>query len=343
LESLRIWHHLVLCLCVVDCVLCFSELHSLITTYTGIHGQTVAGIPEFSAVTTLDGRQIDYYDSDKGTLVPRQDWMKEFASRDTWKKDTKIREQVQKIYKNNIPHLMKRFDQTHGVHVYQRMYGCERDDETGDSRGFDQYGYDGEDFITLDLRKGRYNTSVPQATVTVEKWNNDRTQLDSLTEYYRNECSYWLRVFLKKSFVVKKGTLSLRTSICPDVTLLQKNSSSPVVCHATGFYPSAVTITWRKNGQDHNNVKIGDTLPNEDGTFQKNATLNVLQDVWKKDQYGCVVEHINLTDPIQKILTEDEIKSNNMNHLIMFSKFRYSMLHLSVALFTGYKKVRTFI
>ncbi|KAL0161583.1 hypothetical protein M9458_045308, partial [Cirrhinus mrigala] len=79
------------------------------TTYTGLNGQAVPGTPENSAETTLDEQQIDYYDSDTGTLSTKQDWMKEFASGDRWKKYTEIREQVQQIYKINITILMQLF------------------------------------------------------------------------------------------------------------------------------------------------------------------------------------------------------------------------------------------
>ncbi len=76
------------------------------TTYTEINGQTIAGITKFSSVTTLDGEQIDYYDSDTGTLIFRQDWMKELASGDRFKEYTEIRERVQQTN--------KRFSQSHG-------------------------------------------------------------------------------------------------------------------------------------------------------------------------------------------------------------------------------------
>lgn len=38
------------------------------------------------------------------------------------------------------------------VHVVQQMAGWECNDETGDIIGNQQYGYDGKDFISLDLR-----------------------------------------------------------------------------------------------------------------------------------------------------------------------------------------------
>ncbi|RXN38126.1 MHC class I antigen [Labeo rohita] len=61
----------------------------------------------------------------------------------------------------------------------------------------------------------------------------------------------------------------MNNRVSPRVSLLQKDPSSPVACHATGFYPSGVTINWQKNGQDHDeDVDLGGIVPNEDGTFQ---------------------------------------------------------------------------
>uniref|UniRef100_A0A9J8C4I0 MHC class I-like antigen recognition-like domain-containing protein n=1 Tax=Cyprinus carpio carpio TaxID=630221 RepID=A0A9J8C4I0_CYPCA len=166
----------------------FSASHTLTTTYTGVNRQTVAGIPEFSSVTVFDGRQIDYYDSKIKKLITKQNWMKEFASTETWKEYTEIRERFQQT--NHF--LMKQFNHSHGVHRYQRVYGCGWDYVTGHIYGFDEYSYDGQDFIILDLEELRYIASVPQAQSTVMKWNNDREQLVYLKRYYRDKCTDWI-------------------------------------------------------------------------------------------------------------------------------------------------------
>uniref|UniRef100_A0AAY4CRF7 Ig-like domain-containing protein n=1 Tax=Denticeps clupeoides TaxID=299321 RepID=A0AAY4CRF7_9TELE len=111
--------------------------------------------------------------------------------------------------------------------------------------------------------------------------------------------------------------LNKEIKIPPQVSLLQTDSSSPtdpsspVVCHATGFYPDKVKNSWQKDGQDlHEDVDVDETLPNHDGTFQKRAELKVTPDVWKKNQFTCVVEHKS-GDPIHMILTEEKIRTNS--------------------------------
>ncbi len=100
------------------CLFVCSELHTFFTLYVEINGQTIEGIPEISSVTVLDGRQIDYYDSEIKKQIPRQDWMKEFASGDRFKEYTEIRERVQQTNKMNIHVLIQRFNQSRGELQY---------------------------------------------------------------------------------------------------------------------------------------------------------------------------------------------------------------------------------
>ncbi|XP_037387496.1 BOLA class I histocompatibility antigen, alpha chain BL3-7-like [Pygocentrus nattereri] len=83
----------------------------------------------------------------------------------------------------------------------------------------------------------------------------------------------------------------------PEASLFQKDSSSPVVCHATGFFPKAVMISWQKDGEDlHEDVELRETLPNQDGTFQKRSVLTVLPEELNRNQYSSVVHHSSLQE-----------------------------------------------
>ena len=97
------------------------------------------------------------------------------------------------------------------------------------------------------------------------------------------------------------------------MSLIQKKSYSAVVCHATGFYPATVKITWKRDGEEiKEEVDVGETLPNGDGTFQKRAKLMVSPEERERSQYTCEVEHasglIRKTLPTLITLTEEEGK-----------------------------------
>ncbi|KAG7273738.1 hypothetical protein CRUP_001818 [Coryphaenoides rupestris] len=44
----------------------------------------------------------------------------------------------------------------------------------------------------------------------------------------------------------------------PQVSLLQRTPSSPVVCHATGFYPDRVMVFWKRDDQELEDVVSGE-------------------------------------------------------------------------------------
>ena len=98
----------------------------------------------------------------------------------------------------------------------------------------------------------------------------------------------------------------------PSVSLLQRTPSSPVSCHATGFYPKRALMFWRKNGQVlHGDVDHGEILPNYDGTFQMTVDLNlslVTPEDWRK--YDCVFHFSGVKDSIVTRLDKVLIRTN---------------------------------
>ncbi|XP_012986808.2 major histocompatibility complex class I-related gene protein [Esox lucius] len=280
-----------------------AATHSLHYVYTATSG--IPDFPEFVTVGLVNREPISYYDSIIRTETPRQDWMANNEGSDYWESQTQISNGTEQTFKANIDILKQRFNQTGGVHVVQNMYGCEWDDETGVTDGFEQYGYDGEDFIVFDLKTLTWIAPTPQAFITKNKWDNDRGWIEQTKNYLTQTCIEWLKKY------VDYGKSSLMRTVPPSVFLLQRTPSSPVTCHATGFYPSRVMVTWMKDGQEqYEDVEVGETLQNDDGTFQKSVHLTVKPEEWKKNKYQCVVQVSGIKEDFIKDLTEDQIQTN---------------------------------
>uniref|UniRef100_UPI0009B30BD6 BOLA class I histocompatibility antigen, alpha chain BL3-6-like n=1 Tax=Monopterus albus TaxID=43700 RepID=UPI0009B30BD6 len=109
------------------------------------------------------------------------------------------------------------------------MSGCEWDEETGEIRGFTQYGYNGEDFLALDLKTQTWIASTSQAVITKLRWDADKVRIKRNEMHFTQILPEWLKLY------IDYGKSSLLRTVLPSVSLLQKTPSSPVSCHATGF------------------------------------------------------------------------------------------------------------
>uniref|UniRef100_A0A4W6FNP3 Ig-like domain-containing protein n=1 Tax=Lates calcarifer TaxID=8187 RepID=A0A4W6FNP3_LATCA len=278
--------------------------HSLRFFYTGSYG--VMTFPEFVGVVMVDEVEVIYCDSSIGGAEPKQDWMRKLIKDDPEHMDWYSNEchTSHNTFKTTTEILMQSFNQTGGVHIYQRMFGCEWDDETAEVNGYDQYGYDGEDFIEFDLKTETWIAPTPQAVTTKHKWDNDRAGLFYIKNYLTQVCPEWLKKY------VNYGRSSLLRTALPSVSLLQKTPSSPVSCHATGFYPDRAMMFWRKDGEElDEDVDQGEILPNHDGTFQMSVDLkSPAPGDWER--YECVFQLSGVKEDIIKRLDKAGIRTN---------------------------------
>ncbi|XP_018558611.1 major histocompatibility complex class I-related gene protein isoform X5 [Lates calcarifer] len=265
--------------------------------------------PEFVAVSIVDGVRVGYCDSNNKKAEPRQAWVRELIEDSPELMQWHIQACIDahQDLKALREDLKLHFNQTGGVHIFQEMSGCEWDDETGKVSGYQEFGYDGEDFVSLDLKTQTW-VYTKHSTSFIEGWERDKARLEYNSNVLINIYPKWLKKF------VNYGRSSLLRTDRPSVSLLQKTPSSPVSCHATGFYPDRAMMFWRKDGEElDEDVDRGEILPNHDGTFQMRADLNISSvspEDWRR--YDCVFQLSGVKEDIITKLDQAEIRTNRV-------------------------------
>ncbi|XP_061925496.1 class I histocompatibility antigen, F10 alpha chain-like isoform X2 [Entelurus aequoreus] len=267
----------------------------------------VQDFPEYVSVGYVDGVEISYYDNNIRKAESKQDWMNKITAEDAnyWQRQTEICVDNEFRGKISLEVLKKRFNQTGGFHIVQRMIGCEWNDETDEVKGWLQFSYDGEDFLSLDMKTWTFTAAKPQAFPTKLKLDQNIPKLDHHKYYFTEHCPSYLKKY------VKYGKKVLMRTELPEVFLLQKTPSSPVTCMATGFYPDLADLFWRKDGEQmFEDVEHGELLPNHDGTFQMSVELKVEVTAEVEGKYECVFQLSGVKEDLVTKLERRSILSN---------------------------------
>ncbi|KAF5882943.1 BOLA class I histocompatibility antigen, alpha chain BL3-7-like isoform X1, partial [Clarias magur] len=184
-------------------------------------------------------------------------------------------------------------------HTMQWMYGCQLHDD-GTTGGNDLYSYDGTDFLYLDMSTPSWHAANKKAELFKNKWDTTGEEATHMRKYLDNQCINSLKEYVS----LLSRLQSSQRKVPPEVSVFQKHSSSPeVVCHTTGFFSKPLNMTWQKDGEDvREDVELRETLPNQDGSFQKRSILRVPAEELKKHNYTCVVQHSSLEKELVKLV-----------------------------------------
>ncbi|XP_076124150.1 major histocompatibility complex class I-related protein 1-like isoform X2 [Alosa pseudoharengus] len=268
-------------------VLLFSYFpFSLSENYTLLHCCTAMsgfeGFPDYMDIEMVDGQDWSLYTSITKMKVPLDPFVKEHLDPKHWDNSTEESARLELVVTTIFDLIKFHNNETAGAHVFQMSISCWWDDKTHATGSSEASAYDGLDLVW----------SGPVAHVS-----NGLPGKDEREPKYLQECIGQLKKY------VTSGKEYLNRKVPPDVLLFfSYSSNSSVVCHATGFYPKRMNITWRKDGQVMKE-DVGPILPNGDGTFQIRAVITVSSEERKKSNFTCKVEHVS--GLIIKILSEE--------------------------------------
>ncbi|NXU92087.1 HA1F protein, partial [Xiphorhynchus elegans] len=177
-----------------------------------------------------------------------------------------------------------------GLHTLQLVYGCDLLSD-GSVCGSERYGYDGRDFIS-ELGSKSFMAADSTAQVTKRRWEHEGIVAEQWTNYLENICVEELQQF------VGYGRVALERKEPPDVHVSGKveHGILTLSCHAYGFYPGIIGISWMKGDEIRDQeTEWGGIVPNSDGTFHSWARIEALPG--EQEQYRCWVEHAGMPEP----------------------------------------------
>uniref|UniRef100_A0A3B4EK83 Ig-like domain-containing protein n=1 Tax=Pygocentrus nattereri TaxID=42514 RepID=A0A3B4EK83_PYGNA len=262
-----------------------ADTHSLQFFFTGV----TPGIsfPELTAVSQVDGLHVGCYDSTSRKVILKVDWIKNGKDEAFWNLLTQTARLIQENIKLTIAVLRQHFNQTEGIHTMQVMFSCVLHDD-GSKRGNMQMGYDGEDYISLDLKTLTWTAANAIAVITKE--NLEKTgESGHWKDFLENTCIEWLQMAME----LGRAALERKGKVCELICFCYCAGVS--FTGALSLFPKAVMISWQKNGEDlHEDVELRETLPNQDGTFQKRSVLTVSPEELNRHNYTCIIQHSSL-------------------------------------------------
>ncbi|XP_045855945.1 H-2 class I histocompatibility antigen, Q10 alpha chain-like isoform X3 [Meles meles] len=245
-------------------------------------------LPQFLAVGYVDDQPFIHYDSRVDRAKPQALWMATVDAQ-YWETETQKQRAWAKVQQVETWTVMGYHNQSTGMHSTQRMFGCEiRED--GHTHSFWQFGFDGQDHLSLDLETLSWVSAKPAATRTKSWWETERCYAEYDKAYLEGLCLVSLRRYLEL------GGQSLTRKEPPTVQVTRhtaRDGSITLKCWARGFYPRDISLSWWLGEEELVlETEYVETRPSGDGTYQTWAAVQV--PARTEDRYICHVQHSGL-------------------------------------------------
>ncbi|XP_048066845.1 class I histocompatibility antigen, F10 alpha chain-like isoform X2 [Megalobrama amblycephala] len=266
----------------------------------------------------LDDLEIMYYDSTTWKVVHLTNSDSKYF--DEEQSDAGV--VFQRMYndmKTRDVYVKEHLNQTDGVHVYQRLAGCEllNNDKPGPIHFWEAFDSQNVEEFTYDLEKNNIQMKKPWIL-----WDQvKQLHVNFLNEnVYHPICIKILRRYLnmEKNNVMRK--------VKPRVRLMKKtlpdSQGLRISCLATGFYPRHINLTLFRDDQpvDDDQITGGEILPNGDRTYQMRKSLVIsAEELHERHKYNCTMKHLNLDNKLDITFDVDESDPGSFSLSVVIS------------------------
>eukprot|EP00063_Salmo_salar_P014572 XP_013989407.1 PREDICTED: major histocompatibility complex class I-related gene protein-like [Salmo salar] len=270
-----------------------SGSHSLWALATYIIGETP--FPEFTVVLMLDDVQIGYYDSNIKQSVYRgyhiTDKMNDEAQDGTYVLGTMYDHMKERSFR-----LKHHLNLTEGVHVQQRIGGCEilHNGEPALIMTKNSFNAIFEDYaVYYNMTHFTYDSGK---LLLGYNWIRQATERTLYANVWLPICINTLKKCLKReNFVMRR--------VPPRLRLIKKAVSGDiqVICLAFGFYPRHINLTLLRDGHPVAEQELtgGEVLPSGDGTYQLRKSIYVsTEELRERHNYTCTASHLSLNNKL---------------------------------------------
>ncbi|XP_075389414.1 HLA class I histocompatibility antigen, B alpha chain-like [Tenrec ecaudatus] len=270
--------------------------HSLRYFHTAV--SRPGGDSRFISVGYVDDTQFVRFDSDAPDprMEPRAPWVQREGP-EYWERNTAICRSNAQTYRVDLRTLRGYYNQSEaGSHTLQSMYGCDLGPDGRLLRGYEQYAYDGADYIALneDLRSW---TAADTAALISQRKCEEAGEAERVRAYLEGRCVQYLRRYLENGKETLQRAEPPKTQVTHHHEHHVPEGEVTLRCWARGFYPADIALTWQRDGEDQpQDTELVETRPAGDGTFQKWAAVVV--PAGEEQRYTCQVQHEGLPEPL---------------------------------------------
>nr|AAY57259.2 MHC class I antigen heavy chain [Macaca fascicularis]ADD26592.1 MHC class I antigen [Macaca mulatta]ADE28428.1 MHC class I antigen [Macaca fascicularis]WPM93459.1 MHC class I antigen [Macaca fascicularis]VWX43765.1 B [Macaca fascicularis] [Macaca fascicularis] len=285
-------------------LLLLSGALALTETWAGSHSMRyfIAGTsrpglgePRYLEVGYVDDTQFVRFDSDAASprMEPRAPWMEQEGP-EYWEEETRRAKGNAQTFRVGLGILRGYYNQSEaGSHTYQWMAGCDVGPDGRLLRGYDQYAYDGKDYVALNEDLRSWTAADVAAQNTQRKWEAAGVA-EQMRAYLEGTCVEWLRRYLENGKETLQSAKRPKTHVTHHPV---SDHEATLRCWALGFYPAEITLTWQRDGEDQTqDTELVETRPGGDGTFQKWGAVVVPSG--EEQRYTCHVQHQGLPEPL---------------------------------------------